>query len=368
VAISSELHFAHVDELWLDPTNPRLGRHVAGEELEPDVVLEAMQDWELLELANSFLRSHFWPQEALIVHREDLYGEPRLVVVEGNRRLATLKFLQLTTGGQPPSTTWSRLVQEHPPGAELFERVPYLLVDDRSDVDAYLGFRHVTGIKQWRPAEKAQYIARLLNDGTGRSFVDVAREIGSRSDAVRRHYAAFQLLLQLEALDTDVTPQQTEERFSVLFLSLRQSAVQAFLGLDLSARATPDTLAIPVPSENEDDLENFAIWLFGTEDRDPLFTDSRRVGDFARVLASPEAVIYLRETDNPQLSIALRKANVDKQDVLTAVRRATDAVEEALTQIHLVREDDEVRTAVERFDKSARELVARAIPITSSTS
>lgn len=360
MAVSRTISYATVDELWLDPTNPRLGRHVASDTLLQGDVLLAMQGWALQELAASFLNSGFWPQEALIVHEEVRQGAPRLVVVEGNRRLAALKTLKTAIEDGATDASWGQLVGSTTVAPEgLFDAVPYLLVDEREDVDAYLGFRHVTGIKQWRPAEKAQYIARLLNDHRDATFRSVARDIGSKADSVRRNYAAFQLLLQLEALETDVTPQQTQERFSVLYLSLRQTDVQTFLGLTLSAGATPDDLRVPVPPAHEPDLQDFGLWLFGTPTRDPLFGDSRQVGDFARILASEEAVDYLRSTAHPQMEMALRKSNADLQDVLTAIRQATDHVESALAQVHLVRHELEVKAAVERFDKSARELVNR---------
>ena len=54
-----------------------------------------MRDWVLDELAVSYLESGgFWTHEALlIVHKKNWMENLRLVVVEGNRRLAALKYL-----------------------------------------------------------------------------------------------------------------------------------------------------------------------------------------------------------------------------------------------------------------------------------
>ena len=49
-----------------------------------------MRNWVLDELAGSYLENGFWQHEALLVVKEELCGKERLVVVEGNRRLAAL--------------------------------------------------------------------------------------------------------------------------------------------------------------------------------------------------------------------------------------------------------------------------------------
>ncbi len=62
-----------------------------------------MTNWTLDELAESFLKSGFWPNEALLVIKEKLGGKEQLVVVEGNRRLAALKYLREAIEGRPAS-------------------------------------------------------------------------------------------------------------------------------------------------------------------------------------------------------------------------------------------------------------------------
>src|SRR6266550_1802566 len=93
MAIDTRIHYAALGDLYFDAKNPRLGRQNTGKDLSQDQVLELMKDWALEELAVSFLESGFWPQEALIAVRENAGAEQRLVVVEGNRRLAALKLL-----------------------------------------------------------------------------------------------------------------------------------------------------------------------------------------------------------------------------------------------------------------------------------
>lgn len=66
----------------------------------------------------------------------------------------------------------------------------------RRDVQAYLGFRHVTAIKQWAPAEKAFFITFLIEE-EGLSYEKVMRQIGSNTPTVSRQYIAYCMLRQI---------------------------------------------------------------------------------------------------------------------------------------------------------------------------
>lgn len=128
MTVKNEISYTSVDNLWLDPLNPRLGRGNTGPTVKQSTIMGLMRDWTLDELAVSFLESGFWPQEALLVVREKLYGKDALVVVEGNRRLAALKFLKRAADGEKIDRRWKEIVAEIPPPAALFDRVPYIEV------------------------------------------------------------------------------------------------------------------------------------------------------------------------------------------------------------------------------------------------
>ena len=120
-------------------------------------------------------------------------------------------------------------------------------------------------------------------------------------------------------LGIEVSDAGMENRFSVLFLSLREAGVQDFLGVNI--RAEPEDARTPVPTENFDELSEFGRWLFGTEDRGPIFTDSREVGNFARILSSAEAVEYLRSSPNFSFELALQKAGIEDEEIEIPGRR-----------------------------------------------
>jgi hypothetical protein len=277
----TEIQYASVDELLLDPKNPRLGRGNTGPDVKQSKILDLMKDWTLEELATSFIESGFWPHEAVLVVKEKLYGKMSLVVIEGNRRLAALKNLQLAQNGGA-GRKWQELVEGKKLPKALFERVPYIEVASRKEVEAFLGFRHVTGIKEWRPAEKAEYIAKLIEDSK-MSYLEVTRKIGSKTPAVRQNYISYRLLLEMED-HKDISIKHVEDKFSVLFLSLRTEGVQKYLDIDI--QADPAQAQRPVPKAKLKQLANFALWLFGNDKTLPVVKDSRQVDDFGQILES----------------------------------------------------------------------------------
>jgi len=359
MAINTELKYASLDDLCLDPKNPRLGRHNIEDNLSQEKVLDLMKDWTLEELAVSFLMSGFWPQEALLVVEEELYKKPRLVVVEGNRRLAALKLLfEAKNGDARSSRKWQELVNAgRPENFARLEKIPYLKTDTREEIQAYLGFRHVTGIKQWNPAEKAEYIARLV-DEHAMTYQQVMQQIGSKTPLVRQSYISYRLLLQMEEeLGDQISVKHVEEKFSVLYLSLRTNGVQKYLQIDI--QADPQSAKKPVPSDKLQNLVNYALWLFGDNERPPVVTDSRLVDKFGKVLESPDAVAYLKRSERPVFETAYRLAGGDEAETIKMIERASDNIREALGTVHLHTRSKDIKRAVERFGRDALELLSK---------
>jgi hypothetical protein len=356
VAIATNIQYAGLDDLYLDPMNPRLGRNNTGPTVSQEVVLELMKDWTLDELAVSFLESGgFWIHEALLVTKERLYGKIRLVVIEGNRRLAALILLRNALNGEPASRKWAEIAQSGKPSQNLFTRIPYIEIGSRQEIEAFLGFRHVTGIKEWKPAEKAEYIAHLIDD-RGMDYAEVMRKIGSKTPTVRQNYITYRLLLQIEDTVEDVPVENIEERFSVMYLSLRTQGVQKYLQIDILAE--PRKAKTPVPKNHLDALANFAVWLFGNDERPPLFTDSRKVDDFGIILESDKAVQYLERTEKPSFEVAYRMAGGDEPEVIRLIERAADNIELALTRAHVYTKSKKLQIAVERLGADSYQLLS----------
>lgn len=109
MAINNRIEYEEIENLCLDPKNLRIGRENTQADLKQSEILGIMSDWNLEELAYSFIESGFWPQEALLVVEEELNGEDKKIVVEGNRRLAALNYLKDACEGRPYSRKWEMI-------------------------------------------------------------------------------------------------------------------------------------------------------------------------------------------------------------------------------------------------------------------
>jgi hypothetical protein len=353
MSVSQTLEYASIDELNLDPSNPRLGRSIVQRHLKQPELLKVMGAWKLDELALSFLENgQFWTQEAVICVKEMLDGKERLVVVEGNRRLAALRYLRDALAKRPADNHWADMVKGRKVPDSLFKRVPYLLADNRDSVRSFLGFRHVTGIEEWRPAEKAEFIAQMVDSGM--DYDAVRRKIGSRSDVVRQNYIAYRMLLQIQDLKT-IPADNFDDRFSVMYLSLRTSGVRTYLQIDITA--PPGKARRPVPKRHLDALQNFALWLFGDEEHEPLFTDSRQVDRFGKVLESKQAVEYLEHSDTPNFEAAFRISGGDESEILDLVENASVNLEIALGRAHHYKKSAKLKKAARLLGANTKRLL-----------
>ncbi len=201
MAVHTKIQTASVEDLFLDPKNPRLGRRNVEKNLSQLETLALMQKFTLDEIGTSIVASGFWPQEAVIVVQDRIGRTTRNVVVEGNRRLAALKMLQQAVDNEKVPEPWKSLVgaltrQQINALKDTLGCIPCIRADSREDVRAYLGFQHVTGIKQWEPAEKAEYINSLIDAGL--TYKEVTDQIGSKVGHVRQAYLSYRILLQME--------------------------------------------------------------------------------------------------------------------------------------------------------------------------
>lgn len=270
-----------VSELFFDPENPRIPTAVDAS--DDSLVLDWMlSDASLLELMGSIGTKGFFPAEPLLVSPRPQGG---YYVLEGNRRLAAV-YLLLDPSRAPQRKQAVAAAAAGASDIESLNTLPCAVFDSRDEVIDYLGYRHITGVKQWEPEAKAQYMEKLyqrhIDTQGGDVYRHIARLIGSRSDYVVRLLASLQYHLAIKGdkelqriLKHDTVP------FSFVTLALTYRPVLDYLGVETLSR---DSLrSTPV-----DHLRDLAVWLFHEQ---PAL-DRTQLGDSHNMRRLSQALSY----------------------------------------------------------------------------
>ena len=207
----------------------------------------------------------FFPGETIVVTRAK---NGKYIVLEGNRRLAALKLLQ-----DPGLAGNIRSIIRASEEAEFSpKQIPAHVVNSRNDALQYLGFRHISGVQRWDPLAKARYL-KLLFERTSDELepeqrcIEVAREIGSRSNTVRRNLdalAAYEAVEERDFFDIEDLDEGSFQ-FGVFYTAIGDLAIASFVGVREDGEPT---YPIDKPeSLKEAPLKELTEWLFEKDEK-----------------------------------------------------------------------------------------------------
>jgi hypothetical protein len=320
------------DQLLLDPENPRLPEEIQRRS-QPEI-LEYLSDNTVLdELARSYLNNGFFQHEHLIVTPDN----GAFVVLEGNRRLAALKILLEDDDAQEAELSFALDEELTREGRDELLELPALIVDDRSEVRKYLGFRHIGGIKTWSAEAKARYLAdeveRVANSDN--PFLDVSRRVGSNVQGVRHAYIAISTLRYArDEFGISIAAIQ-HRRFGVWIRAMNSPDLREYIGL--GDPRSYDEVRAALQGLDKDSLSEVLGDLVPARGRKrPLVADSRDVTVYAQALHNESAHTALREYEDFELARQIvEEAGLEER--LTSLRQA---VELAMTEVTRARELD----------------------------
>lgn len=345
-----------IGSLDLDLDNPRL-RRLGQEAIDDADELETELEvaFEPLQVAESIAAHGFFVNEALIgIPSPTSTG--RFLIVEGNRRLVALRGLSMPTvraGFQDPEA-WEKLAQKRAFTPDTL--IPVAVYDERKTVDAIIGFRHISGILEWRPSAQASFIAdRVKLDG--RSFDEVAEMCGIKRVDVMLRYRDYQIALQ--ARDAGVEVADLESGFSLLTVAMNTSNLREYVGAPPSSQVT--TSAPPIPEAKTAELKELMSWLFGDSTREltEVVTDSRQIGRLGQVVGDDKALAVLKKTRSLDQALdAIKGKGLDPKDALErnlttatrAVGAATDLAADYSGDAKIQKSVGDLREAVDGLE------------------
>lgn len=334
------VHQVPIACLRLDRENPRLLGD-AERDSEEAIIARLYRTAELDELLESISVNGYLDIEPLVVTDGT---DGTLIVLEGNRRLATLRLLS------DPMLAARIRNQEHVdirvPNADevssTFGYVSVYKVASRNDARTFIGFKHINGPAKWNAYAKAKFAADWHKSGI--VLRKIARAIGDRHDTIKRMVFAIYVLDQVAFDVKDVVAPKFN--FSHLYTALARSQYMTFLNIKTSW-ARYDPTPNPVPADHLDRLRDVLMWIYGSsrEGKQPVIRvqnpDIKRLGE---VLASREAVHILRfhadldaahaatESVDTRFAGSLFRARDNIRDVASTLR-AYDGQDESLVNV-----------------------------------
>jgi ParB-like chromosome segregation protein Spo0J len=264
--MKTQSEMVKLTKLKLDPKNPRLPESVARD--QASMLNYIAETTSIEELMSAIAANDYFAGEPLIVVPNN-DPEETFTVVEGNRRLCAVKLLNDPTLF---AKRGERLVELTKTAKYRPKLLPTIKLSTRDEVLPYLGFRHITGVKQWEPLAKARYIEQLFgftdsNLAPGVRYGNVARIIGSRREHIKRNLDALAVYKIIKDADFFEIDELNDEslKFSVLSTALADERIAAFVGV--VKKDANDEYQPTYPIQNPETLHKPAIkeltqWLY----------------------------------------------------------------------------------------------------------
>lgn len=347
----SNILFIKYEDLLLDNENPRF----AGEKKnssQKDLAKKLWEEMYLEEIIVSLAVNGYYQQEPLLVVSN---GKGKYTVVEGNRRLASLKILLDPNLAKYVGA--KNIPEISKEASSTLTLLPVIKYNDRKELWSYLSFRHVNGPRGWSSISKAEFIANL-HLKMGIDFDSILRSTGDRNRTSIKMFNGLMLLRQGEKITRFKREDFNSSKFyfSHLYTLIQYPDTKKFLGIQDLDSSVPFNES-PVPEKNKKQLEELLIWIFGSKSlkvsgiiksQNP---DLRMLDD---IIASPEALNFLRETKSLVLSHELT-AEEDRR-LETFIIRADSNIRNAKSLEDSYKGDEMLLTKIKNISEISKEM------------
>ena len=316
-----------VAELRLDRKNPRL---IERDEDASDITIIARlySRADLGELLQSISANGYLDIEPLVAMPEN----GKMIVLEGNRRLAALLLLRdpdLVAKNRMLEQLGIRIPEMDEAKRLTLEEVSVYCVNCREEARSFIGFKHINGPATWDAHAKARFAAEWYRQSE--NMEEIARGIGDKNDTIKRMVSAIYVLDQAEENNLFSIENRYAPRFafSHLYTALGRSQYMDYLGLETNW-AGHHPMPDPIDPDKHGELKQLLRWIYGSKsDNTPPVVrtqnpDIKRLGE---VLANAEGINVLREKADLDAAHAVTEP-VDRRFVASLIR-ARDAIRDA---------------------------------------
>ena len=347
--------------LFLDPQNPRLPIEYRGKD-EKKIKESLKRGFYLDELAQSMAKNGYFDEEPLVAIPKNLPNQfanksyeqlkdnkdyenflqlntTEFFVVEGNRRLCTVKLLLNGEVNSFPNINDDI--------RKDFQSLPVIIYPYRKDVITYLGVRHIIGVKKWDAYAKAMYISSM-KEKFGLTLQEIQNSVGDTSNSIRKTYACYRLIELMQNEFEDYDTSKAKENFSYLMLALGLGPIKDFLGLP--KQWTNIDYENLIPNNKIENVFYLFSWLFGEgKEKTKVIDESRDItGKLAPILRDANATSYLKEFRD--LNDANERCGGEPQLLIKYIKRANRELGKSLPLVEKYF-NDEVKSQLKDIER-----------------
>ncbi|EPN1630654.1 hypothetical protein ACTV2D_000107 [Cronobacter dublinensis] len=334
-----------LEDILLDPNNPRFSD--LGEDVNPiqegrfaDEKVQAYtfdrmkaDSFDVAELRDTIKTLGFLPMDKIVLRKwkGSSNNIQKFIVVEGNRRVTALKWLlHLHNIGKESFS---------PEQIENFTILDCLLIDESlADDSVYLilpGLRHVSGIKEWGPYQKAKAVYTLRTSGM--SAQQAAQSLGLSTRAANSAYRCY-LALEGMKQDEEFGEYAQPKMYSFFEEIFKKANLKSWLEWnDEKGKFL-----------NEERLGEFYGWIVNIDGEDEAkITSAIQVRELAAIIADDSALNILRAPDGT-LSRAIARYEIEHpQEWLPKINSAFVALRSLTPELIRAMTENELKTLVD---------------------
>lgn len=370
----------------LDPLNPRIVPYTNGEKdlSELDLTSILYEHFDTQVVAMSLVANGYFDEEPIIVVPDKLPKDfsfskfidvdslskeiDKLIqteqisftVVEGNRRVSTIKLLTDEKLREKIGIEKSYPILENPDAKEDLKKIPCIIYENREKVSTYLGVRHIAGLLKWEAFAKAAYINETIEKeiNSGLADNDAVRKVqdvvGDRSDTIRKQYIAYKLFIEArDDLNFDVKP--VIENFSLVTVFYNSPGIREYIKVNPYSKVNLKERI--VPAEALENFQNVLTWIFGNAKtgEKPVLSDSRKItSQLSYVVNSETAREYLIKYKD--LEGAFEHTSGEKEYLKKNLQRAGRAIQTSLQFAYKYKGDEDLLNQTKELEELLKAL------------
>jgi len=258
-------------------------------------------------------------------------------VIEGNRRLAVLKYIQENYAIEDLKPNLKKIMES---GLEV--KVNNSLYDN----DILMAMRHISGVKSWNGFAKAKLITKL-KEVNEYSFQEISVKIEKEVYNIKKQYYSFKLLQQMEEAEYSIL--EIKDLYSIFFETLTNQQFKKWLDWNEETGRC----------HNEANLNRFYQWIIKVEDENgkklsEIISNPQGLREVSKILNDEYALNILETKRNifeaVQQSVILKEKDLNKtlQKILDSLntintsdlKRLSEKQENLLNEIYEIAQNN----------------------------